>query len=128
MEALNTLTDIVNSLAFKLLYIVLLATIEWSSPELQPAKVFHLTGRILGEKASLSSMPVAQAIAYFLSIEDLEKVAKRRARLAAKAIVSFDIQILDEKGLTTSYDSLESVEVAYQFDSIARPTCNYQGI
>ena len=72
---------------------------ELSSPDIQPAKVFHLAGRILEGKASLPSLTVAQATVETSTIEDLEEVAKRRAMLAAEAIASFDAHISDGGGL-----------------------------
>ena len=61
------------------------------------------------DKASLSSLTVNQATVNFLAIEDPEEAAKQQARFVAEAIVSFDAHTLDNRGLTTSYDSSKSV-------------------
>ena len=56
-------------------------------------------------------MTVIQATVDFHTAEDPKEAAKRRARFAAKTIASFDTHILDDRGATISYDSLESVGV-----------------
>ena len=49
---------------------------EWSSSGIQPAKVFHLAGRVLENKALLFSLIEAQATANLPTIEDPDEVAK----------------------------------------------------
>ena len=67
---------------------------EWSSSDIQPAKVFHLASRILEGKATPSSLTVANATADLPTTEDPEEAAKQRARLAKEAIASFDAHTL----------------------------------
>ena len=101
---------------------------EWSSPEFQPAKVFHLAGRILEMKASLSSLTVIQATTDIFVSEDYEEVAKQRVRLAAATIASFDAHTSDDRAPTTPYDLPQSVGVAYQSDVAGRPAREHRGI
>lgn len=55
-------------------------------------------------KTFLTSLTVAQAIADTPTTENSEEVAKRRVRLGAEAISSFDAHTSDDKGPCTSYD------------------------
>jgi hypothetical protein len=55
-------TDVVYTLASKLLHTPLFTAIKWSSSTIQPSKVFHLADRILEGKAPPASLIVAQAI------------------------------------------------------------------
>ena len=80
-EVLNLATDMVHTLASKMLYTPLFTTIEWSSPEFQPAKVFHFANRILEGKASSPSLTVAQATTDIPTSKDPNEVAKWRAKL-----------------------------------------------
>lgn len=80
---------------------------EWSSPDIQPAKVFYLVNKNLEGKATLYSYTVAQAIANLPATKDPEETTRKRARLAVEAIASFNAHTLDDKGPTTSYDSSE---------------------
>ena len=50
MEASNPVTDMVHTLASKVLHTPLFTAMKWSSPGIQPAKVFHLAGRIWKER------------------------------------------------------------------------------
>ena len=120
-DASNSSTDMMHTLASKVLDTPLFTAMEFSLPNFQPAKVFHLAGRILEGKASLPALTVAQATAENPVIEDPEEVAKRRARLAVEAIASFDAHTLDDGGPSTSYDSPISVGAAYLSDVAARP-------
>lgn len=72
--------DMVQTLESSVLYLVL--AMEELSTSIQPTKVFHLAGRILKGKASLSSLSVAKATADIPTTKDLKVVAKWRARLA----------------------------------------------
>ena len=89
-EVPNLATDVVHTLASKVVHTPLFTTIEWSLLEFQSAKVFHLAGRTLEGKASLPSLTMAQATTNIIVSEDPEEMAKRQARLAAWTIVSFD--------------------------------------
>ena len=82
MKASNPATDMVHMLASKVLHTPLFTAMEWLSPDIQPAKVFHLVGRILEGKASLSSLIVAQVTADLLATKDPEEMAKEKAKLA----------------------------------------------
>ena len=101
-------TDMMHTLASKVLHTPMFTVMEWSSPEFQPAKVFYLAGRILEGKASPPFLTVAQTTTNILDSEDPEEVAKRRARLAAEIIASFDAHTSNDRAPTTSYDSPES--------------------
>ena len=68
---------------------------EWSSSSIQSAKVFYLASRILEGKAPPALLTVAQATVDPSTTEDPKKAARRRARLAAEAIASFDAHALD---------------------------------
>ena len=82
LEAPNPATDVVLTLASKMLQAPLFIAMEWSSLDIQPAKVCHLAGRILkGKTSSLSYMNVAQATMNFPTAEDFEEAARRRASL-----------------------------------------------
>ena len=76
MEGLHSTTDMVNTLASKVLDTPWYTTMVWSSRGIQLANGFHLVGRILEEKASLSSSTVAQATANFHATEDPKEAAK----------------------------------------------------
>ena len=115
-------------LASKVLHTPLFTAMEWSSPEFQPTKVFHLAGRILEGKASIPSLTVAQATTDIFVSEDLEEVAKRRARLAAETIASFDAHASDDRAPTTSCDLLVSTETIYLSDVAAGSACERRGI
>lgn len=80
----------VHTLASKGLHTPLFISMEWLLPIFQPIKIFHLTGRILDGKASLSSLTVAQATTCNPATEDPDEFAKRRARLIVEAIAHFD--------------------------------------
>ena len=105
MDALDPATDVVHTLASKLLYIPLFTAMEWSSSAIQPAKVFHLVGRILEGKVTPTSLTMAQATVDSSTTGDPEETTKRRARLAAEAIASFDAHASDGHEPTTSSDS-----------------------
>lgn len=53
-------------------------------------------------------------------MEDHEKAARRQARLATEAIISFDTHTLDGKEPTSSYDSPTSAEAIYLSKLAAR--------
>lgn len=95
---------------------------------IQPAKVFHLAGRILEEKTSLPFLTMAQATTEDSAILDVEDVAKRQARLAAEAITSFDAHTSGDGGPSTSYDLPVAAEATYLSDVAARPTRECRGI
>jgi len=78
LEASNPATDVVHTLASKVLHIPLFTAMEWSSSDIQPAKVFHLASRILEGKATPSSLIVATATADLPTTEDPEEAAKQR--------------------------------------------------
>ncbi len=99
---------------------------EWSSSDIQPAKVFHLASRILEGKATPSSLTVAQAAADLPTTKDPEEVAKRRARLAEEAIASFDAHILDGQEPTSFYHSPASASATYLSDVAARPAASVE--
>ena len=101
---------------------------EWSLPKFQPTKVFHLAGRILEGKTSLPFLTAAQASTDIPTSEDLEDVAKQRARLAAETIASFNAHTSDDKAPTTSYDLPVSVGATYVSDVTARPARSRRGI
>jgi hypothetical protein len=101
---------------------------EWSSSAIQPAKVFHLAGRILERKTPPTSLTVAQATVDPFTTEDPEEAAKRRARLATEAIASFDAHASDGHEPTTSYDSQVSAGATYLSDVAARPVREHRGI
>ena len=61
VDASDPLTDVVDTLASKVLHTSLFAAMAWSSCGIQPAKVFHLAGRILEGKTTTTSLIVAQA-------------------------------------------------------------------
>lgn len=90
LKNLNLMTDVVHILASKMLYTFLFIAMEWSSSDVQPPKVFHLPHRILKGKALPSSLIVAQASVDLPTTEDLEEVARKRARHAGEAIASSD--------------------------------------
>ena len=110
----------VHTLASKVLHTPLFTAMEWSSPEFQPTKVFHLADRILERKTSSSSLTVAEAITNIPTSEDPEEVAKRQARLVVETIASFDAHTLDDRGPITSYDSRESTGAIYPSDVATR--------
>ena len=120
--------DVAHTLASKVLHTPLFTAIDWSSPEFQSAKVFHLAGRILEGKASLPSMTVTQATTYIIASEDYEKVAKWRAKLVTETIASFDAHISNDRALTMSYDLPVSTGAAYLSDIAARPPRERCGI
>jgi hypothetical protein len=101
---------------------------EWFSSDIQPVKVFHLTGRILKGKETPSSLTVAQATVDLPTMEDPEEAAKRRARLAEEAIASFDAHTLDGQEPTSSYHSPASSGAAYLSDVTARHARERRGI
>ena len=72
LEASNPATNVMHTLASKVLHTPLFTAIEWSSSGVQSAKVFHLAGRILEEKPPPSSLTVAQATADLPTMEDPE--------------------------------------------------------
>ena len=121
-EVPNSATDVAHTLASKVLHTPLFMEMEWSSLKFQPAKVFHLAGRILEGKASLPSLTMAQAITDIPTSEDPKEVAKRRTRLVAKTIGSFDARTSDNRTPITSYDSLVFTGATYMSDIAARPT------
>ena len=125
---LNLASDVAHTLASKVLHISLFTAMEWSSPEFQPAKVFHLAGRILEGKTSLPSLSVAQATTDIHVSEDHEEVAKRQARLAAEIITSLDAHTSDNKAPTIFYDLLVSAGAAYLSDMAAKRARERRGI
>ena len=128
LEALNPATDMVHTLASKVLHTPLFTSMEWSSSDIQPAKVFHLAGRILEGKATTSSLTVANATADLPTTEDYEETAKRQARLAKEAIESFDAHTLDGQEPTSFYHSPASVSAASLSDVAARHAHESRGI
>ena len=128
LKASNLATDVVHTLASKVLHTLLFTAVKWLSPEFRPTKVFHLAGRILEGRASLPSVTLAQATTDIPAFEDHEEVAKRRARLATEIIVSFDAHTSDERAPTTSYDSLVFAKAIYLSDVAARPIRERRGI
>jgi hypothetical protein len=127
LEASNPTTDVVHTLASKVLHTPLFTAMEWSSSDFQPAKVFHLAGRIL-EGKTLSSLTVAQATTDIPTMEDPEEAAKRRARLVEEAIASFNAHTLNGQEPTSSYHSPASAGAAYLSDVAARPARERRGI
>lgn len=101
---------------------------EELSPSIQHAKVFHLAGRILEWKASLSSLTVVQATVDIPITKDLEEGAKLWARLALKAMASFDAHASDDRDPTTSYYSPKFAGASYLFNTVARFSLKHQGI
>ena len=73
-------------------------------------------------------MTVAQATPDIFAFEDLEEVAKRRAKLAAETIASFDAHTSYDKAPITSYDLPVPAGAAYLSDVAARPTRECRGI
>ena len=128
MEASNLATDMMHTLASKVLHTSLFIVMEWSSPDIQPAKVFHLASRILEGRTSPSSLIVAQAIANLPITEDLEKAARRQVRLAAEAITYFDAHVSGGQESTTFYNSPASAGTTYLSDVATRLACERQGI
>ena len=128
LEASNPVTDVLHTLASKVLHTPLFTAMEWSSSDIQPAKVFHLAGRILEGKATPSSLTVANATTDLPTTEDPEEAAKRRARLAEEAIASFDAHTLDGQEPTSSYHSPAFASAAYLSDVAARPARERRGI
>lgn len=121
VDASDHVIDVVHTLASKVLHTPLFTTMEWSSSAIQLAKVFHLACRILEGKAPTASLTVAQATVDPFTMEDPDDTAKRRARFAAEAIVSFDAHASDGPEPTTSCDSPVSAGAAYLSDVAARP-------
>ena len=65
LDASNPATDVLHTLASKVLHTPLFTTMEWSSSDIQSTKVFYLAGRILERKTPPFSLTVAQATADF---------------------------------------------------------------
>ena len=128
LKALNPATDVVHTLASKVLYTPLFAAMEWSSSGIPPAKVFHLAGKILEGKAPPFSLTVTQATADLHITGDPKEVAKRRARVVIEAITSFDALVFDGKKPTSSYDSPAFADAAYFSDGAAPPARELRGI
>lgn len=116
IEASNSTTDMVHMLASKVLHTPLFTAMDWLSPSIQPAQIFHLARRILKGNASLSSLTMAETIVDIPITQDTKEVAKWRVRLAKEAITLFDAHTSNVTGLTTSYDSPKFVGAAYLFD------------
>ena len=95
LEASNPAIDVVHTLGSKVLHTLLLTVIEWSSSGIEPAKVFHLAGRILEKNAPPSFLTVAQAIADLPTTEDAEETARWRAKVAAEVIAPFNAHASD---------------------------------
>ena len=66
LEASNPATDVVHTLASKMLYTPLFIAMQWSSCGIQPAQVFHLACRILEGKAPPSILTVLKPPLIFL--------------------------------------------------------------
>ena len=121
MDALNPTANMVHALASKALHTHSSTTMKWSSPGIQPAKVFYLACKTLKGNVSLSFLTVAQTITNLPITKDSEEAARRRARLATEAIASFDAHASDGQELTTSYDLPASAGATYLSDVAARP-------
>lgn len=115
MEASDSATDMMHTLLFTVMV--------WSALDIQLAKVFFLSNRILGGQAKLYSPTVAQATIDFPAIEDPDETAKRQTRLSREANASFDAHTSDDRGPTMSYDSSESTGAAYLSNVAARLSC-----
>ena len=84
LEALNPATDMVHTLASKVLHTPLFISMECLSSDIQAAQVFHIGSRILEGKRPPSFLTMAQAITDLPTTEDLEEAARRRARFATE--------------------------------------------
>jgi hypothetical protein len=98
--------------------------IVWHSP----AKVFYLAGRILEGKTSSTSLTLVQATVDSSMTEDFEVVRRRRAKLAAEVIATFDVYASDGHDPTTSHDSPASTRTTYLFNVYARHARERRGI
>ena len=107
------MTNMVHTLASKVLHTPLFILMEWSSFGIQPSKACYLAGRILEGKAPPSSFAMAQNTADLPTTEDLEETARPQARFAVEAIVYFDAQASDGQEPTSSYDSPAYAGEAY---------------
>ena len=120
INVLDLQTDMVLTLASKVLHTPLFTAIKWSTSDIQLAKVFYLAGRILEVKSPSALLTVVQTTVDPSTTEDPEEASRRRARLAAEAIVSFDTHTSDSHELTTCYDSLAFASATYLSDAAAR--------
>lgn len=86
MEASNSVTNVVHTLASKVLHT--LCSQRWikSLSDVQPVKVFYLAGRILEEKASLLCMIVAQTTAILPTAKDPEEAARHERGLRLRPL------------------------------------------
>ena len=128
LKASNPAIDVVHTLVSKVLHTFLFIAMEWSSSDIQPARIFHLASRILEGKTPPSSLTVAQATADLLTTEDPVEAANRRARLVVEAIASFDAHALDGQDPTSSYDSPAFASATYLSDVAARFARERRGI
>ena len=70
VDASDLLTDVMYTLASKMLHTPLFTAIEWSSFGIQPTKVFYLASRILEEKTTLDLLTVAESTVDTSTTED----------------------------------------------------------
>ena len=101
---------------------------EWSSADIQRAKVYHPACRILEDIGSQSSLTMAQATAYLLIKEDYEEMAGRRRKFIAEAIACLDAHAVDGQDPTSSYNSLTSANKIYHSNVATRTTRERRGI
>jgi hypothetical protein len=120
VDASSSTTDMIHTLASKVLDTPLFTAIEWSSSNIQSAKGFHLAGRILERNTPPASLTVAIATVDLSTTEDHEEAGRWRTRLAAEAITFCDAHASDGHEPTTSYDSSVSVGTSYLSDVAAR--------
>ena len=113
VDASDPPTNVVHTLASKVLHTPLFTKMEWLSSGNQIAKVFHLVGRILEGKTHPTSLTVAQATVDPTTMDDLEEAARHRTRLAAESIAYFDAHTSDSHKPTTTYVSPASVSAVY---------------
>ena len=84
--------DVTQALAYKILHMPIFSGSELMAPDLKPAAVFHLAGRMLEGKADLPSLQVSQAVVDVPVAKDVENLANLRASLADAAIIVFGKQ------------------------------------
>ena len=116
--------DVTQALAYKILHMPIFSGSELMAPDLKPAAVFHLAGRMLEGKADLPSLQVSQAVVDVHVAEEVEDLANLRAGLADAAIIAFgkqtDIPPASISAVDTSFSNY-AAGAAYLADISARP-------
>ena len=81
--------DFTQTLAYKILHMPIFSSSELMALDFKSTGIFYLVGRILEDKADLSSLQVSQVVVDIHVAEKVEDLANLRVSLANVAIIAF---------------------------------------